>query len=208
MRVAFRPIRHALLAGIRQQGGHYGKVQLVCPQLRSYSEQHQINSVPESAVLHHLKSEVKAAMRAKDKMRLNCVKDVLAQVLNATKAAGASSSNVGTNDNQVYNIIRSSISKRRDSARAYRDNRRPELAETEEAEAQLLEAYLPKQMSEQDLQAIVVDLASRIGAGQKDLGKVLKALASEVDESVAPKSLQAAVVKKVLAGASSKNVPA
>ena len=179
-------------------------------QARLYSEQHNINTPPESAVLLHLKSEVKAAMRAKDKVRLNCVKDVLAQVLNASKLPNAPTHGRagGTTDGQVYNIIRSSVAKRRDSAQAYRANRRPELAETEETEAQLLEAYLPKQMSERDLQAIVVDLVSKVGAGQKDLGKVLKALSTEVDESVAPKAMQAAVVKQVLAGASSKSVAA
>ena len=175
------------------------------PGIRWYGEQHNINAVPESAAHLMLKSEVKSAMKNKDKLRLNCVKDILAQILNASKQPHASQ---GTTDGQVYNIIRSSVARRRDSAKAYRDNRRPELAETEEAEAALLEGYLPKQMDEKELQAIVVDVASRINATQKDLGKVLKALALEVDQSVAPKALQAAVVKRVLAGASSKNVAA
>jgi len=151
-------------------------------------------------VLLNLKNEVKIAMKAKDKVKLSVVKDVLAQILNASKTKTP----VQT-DSQVYNVLRSSIAKRQDSAKSYRDHDRPDLAETEESEIQVLQSYIPQQMEERDIQAVVVDVVNSINASQKDMGKVLKALEDKLDESVAPKAIQVRIVKQILASGSSKN---
>lgn len=166
---------------------------------RQYSG-HNICATPESAVLLNLKNEVKVAMRAKDKMKLAVVKDILAQVLNASKTKSPVES-----DGQVYNLLRSSIAKRLDSAKSYRQHDRVDLAETEEAEVQILQSYVPKEMEERDIQAVVLDVVNSIAATQKDMGKVLKELATRLDESVAPKAVQARIVKQILASGSGKN---
>lgn len=147
------------------------------------------------ALLTTLKDAVKESMRNKDKPRLNVCKDVLAQIVNLSKT-----NKPVTTDVQIINLLRSSAAKRREAAIAYRQHGRAELAEVEELEAGLLDAFLPKQMDDQALQAQVMELVTRIGATPKDMGKVLKALAEEVDESAAPKALQARIVKQVLAG--------
>ncbi|ORY82615.1 Yqey-like protein-domain-containing protein [Protomyces lactucae-debilis] len=144
-----------------------------------------------------LKEAVKQSMRNKDKPRLNVCKDILAQVVNASKTNKPVETDV-----QVINLLRSSAAKRREAAAAYRQHGRAELAEVEELEAGLLDSFLPKQMDEGVLQAQVVALVSRMQATPKEMGKVLKALAEEVDESAAPKAMQARIVKQVLAGAS------
>lgn len=170
------------------------------PSLRLYSG-HNINATPESAVLLNLKNEVKIAMRAKDKIKLSVVKDILAQVVNASKTKAPVQS-----DNQVYTLLRGSIAKREDSAKSYREHARLDLAEIEENEIEILKQYIPAQMSDLDIQAIVVDVVNTIGATQQEVGKVLKALSTKLDESVAPKAVQARIVKQILSSGSSKNV--
>ncbi|CCG84715.1 protein of unknown function [Taphrina deformans PYCC 5710] len=167
-----------------------------------YYAGHNINATPESAVLLNLKNEVKVAMKAKDKLRLSVVKDILAQVLNASKTKQPIQS-----DPQVYALLRSSIAKREDSAKSFRAHDRLDLAEIEESEVEVLRSYIPQQMEERDIQAVVLDVVNSIGASQKDLGKVLKALSTKLDESVAPKALQAKIVKEILGSGSSKSVP-
>lgn len=142
-------------------------------------------------------------MRAKDKLKLSVVKDILAQVVNASKTKVPMET-----DNQIYSLIRSSIAKRRDSADSYRQHGRQDLAETEESEINLLQAYVPKEMEEREIQAVVIEVVNSISASQKDMGKVLKALSTRLDESVAPKAVQARIVEQVLASGSSKNVSA
>lgn len=171
--------------------------------VRYYSGGHNLNAAPESAVLLNLKNEVKQAMRAKDKLKISVVKDILAQVVNASKTKTPIES-----DNQMYALLRSSIAKRLDSAASFREHGRNELAETEETEAEMLRSYVPKEMEERDIQAIVVEVVNSINASQKDMSKVLKALATRLDESVAPKAVQVRIVKSVLASGSSRNVSA
>ena len=142
-------------------------------------------------------------MRNKDKLRLNPLRDVLAQVVNASKTAKPVIS-----DGDLCSVLRSSIAKRHHSAASFKANDRMDLAEIEEAEVDVLVKYLPSQMDEREIEAIVVDVASRIGASQTELGKVLAALKDVLDESRAPKSVVVPIVKKVLAGASSKSRPA
>lgn len=168
-----------------------------------YYSAHNIDGTSEPATLLNLRNEVKVAMRAKDKMKISVVKDVLAQVVNASKTKTPVESDV-----QVYSLLRSSIAKRLDSAKSYRDHGRIDLAETEEAEAEILSSYVPKQMEERDIQAIVLEVANSISASQKDMGKVLKALSARLDESVAPKAVQARIVKSVLGGGNSKHASA
>lgn len=180
---------------LRQTG-----TRLTCRCFRQYSG-HNINAKPESAVLLNLKNEVKIAMKAKDKMKLAVVKDILAQVVNASKTKQPIEA-----DSQVYNLLRSSIAKREESAKSYREHGRQDLAETEEAEILILKSYVPQQMDERDIQAIVIDVINSLGAETtKNMGTVLKELSNRLDESRAPKALQARIVKQILGSGSSKN---
>lgn len=176
-------------------------VRTPCHCLRQYSG-HNINAQPESAVLLNLKNEVKIAMRARDKTKLAVVKDILAQVVNASKTKQPVEA-----DSQVYTLLRSSIAKREESARSYREHSRQDLAETEEAEIVILKSYIPEQMDERDIQAVVVDVINSMGAQTtKNMGTVLKELSNRLDESKAPKAIQARIVKQILGSGSSNNV--
>lgn len=165
--------------------------------LRSYSA-HAISKEP--PLLLQLKDHVKQAMRNKDKVKLTVLKDVLAQVVNASKT----NKPVET-DSQLLTLIRSSISKRQESASSFTAHHRHDLAEQEITESTILESYIPQQMDERELQAIIIDLVASISAGPKDIGKVLSALSSKVDVDRAPKSLQSKLVRQVLGSGPTKD---
>ncbi|TPX57246.1 hypothetical protein PhCBS80983_g03968 [Powellomyces hirtus] len=140
-----------------------------------------------------LKTDLKSAMRAKNTNLSNVIKSVLSDITYAEKASNANTTL------SVATLIQRSLKKRKDSAEAYRTGGREDLAAKEEEECKLLEAYLPKQMTEDELIAIVKEIINKSGAsGVKDLGKVMKQISSKVDDAVAPKKLVADVVKKVL----------
>lgn len=77
-------------------------------------------------------------------------------------------------DNEVLAMMQTMIKQRQESAKIYRDNARPELAEKEEAEIKVIERYLPKQLSEAETEAAVAALITELGVtSAKDMGKVM-----------------------------------
>jgi hypothetical protein len=84
-------------------------------------------------------------------------------------------------DAGVHAVIASEIKRRRDSVEQYRAGNRPELADKEEAEIAILQAYLPQQLTPEELAAKVDEAVKQVGAqGMKDMGAVMKALMPEV----------------------------
>ncbi|KAI8929584.1 Yqey-like protein-domain-containing protein [Entophlyctis helioformis] len=142
-----------------------------------------------------LKDRLKASMVAKDKFTTTVIKSVLADILNAEKS--------GNQDKfiTVTAIIRRGIKRRQESAAAYRDGGRADLAEAEEAEIRVLEQLLPAQMSEAEIADAVRAVMEREGAkGPADLGRLMKALNAEIDAAVAPRKLVSEVAKRLLSG--------
>lgn len=77
--------------------------------------------------------------------------------------------------------IRSAIKKRKESAEQYRDGGRPELAEQEEAEARILQRYLPAQLDPEEIRSLITSIAQDIGPiTQRDFGRIMKAVMSAV----------------------------
>jgi hypothetical protein len=84
-------------------------------------------------------------------------------------------------DAGVLSVVASEIKRRRDSVEQYRAGNRADLADKEEAEIALLQVYLPKQLSPDELRAKVDEAVAKVGAqGPKDMGAVMKALLPEV----------------------------
>jgi hypothetical protein len=78
-------------------------------------------------------------------------------------------------------VLRRERKRRHESAAAFRDGGRPELAEAEEAEAQVIEAYLPAELSDDELRAIVAEAVAETGASSpRDMGQVMKASMARV----------------------------
>jgi Uncharacterized conserved protein len=131
-----------------------------------------------------INNEIKSAMLAKEKVRLESLRAIKAAILLAKTAEGASGNEL--TDADVIKIIQKLVKQRKESADIYIQQNRPELAETEIAEAQAMEVFLPKQMSEAELEAELKKIIASVGAtAPSDMGKVMgvatKALAGKAD---------------------------
>jgi hypothetical protein len=119
---------------------------------------------------------MKSAARAKEARRLNTIRTLKSQMKyrEIEKAKPLE-------DADVIAVIGSMIKQRKDSATQYAAGGRPELAENENAEIAILEAYLPRQLTDAELLALVQDAVAASGAkGPKDMGGVMKALMPKV----------------------------
>lgn len=108
---------------------------------------------------------IKAAMLAKEKVRLAGLRAVKAEILLAKTADGSDE----ISDGAVLKIIQKLVKQRKESAAVYTQNNRPELAENELAEAAVLEVFMPKQLSGEELEtvlkAIIAQGGSRFAGG-------------------------------------------
>lgn len=115
--------------------------------------------------------DIKKAMLAREKVRLEALRGAKKEFLEAKTAKGA---NGELPDDKAIQIIVKMVKQRKESAKIYSDNSRPELAENELAEAAVLEEYLPKQLTPEELEAGVRAIVAEVGAtGPRDMGKVM-----------------------------------
>ncbi len=143
-----------------------------------------------------LQHDLHDSMRAKDKLRSSTLRMVLTSITNA-EVAGEEARELS--DDEVLKVVAREAKRRKEAATAYRDAQRPELAETEEAELVVLEGYLPAQLDDEALRAIVDRAVDATGAtGRAEMGKVMKAAQEEV-AGRADGGRVAAVVKQALA---------
>lgn len=144
-----------------------------------------------------LQHDLHDSMRAKDKVRSGTLRMVLTSITNA-EVAGDEAREL--DDDEVLKVVAKEAKKRKEASSAYRDANRPELADTEDAELAILEAYLPAQLGDDELRAIVERGVASTGAtGMPQMGQVMKAAQGEV-AGRADGGRVAAVVREVLAG--------
>lgn len=118
-----------------------------------------------------ISEDIKKAMLARDKVRLEALRGAKKEFLEAKTAKGAGGE---LSDENATKILVKMVKQRKESAKIYTDNNRPELAENELAEAAVLEEYLPKQLSTDELAAELKAIIAETGAeGPKDMGKVM-----------------------------------
>ena len=142
-----------------------------------------------------INGDIKSAMLAKDKLRLESLRAVKAAILLAKTAEGASGK---LSSDEELKLLQKMVKQRKDSAEIYAQQNRPELAEKEQGEAAIIEEYMPKQLSEEEILPVIKEAVAAVGAtGPKDMGKVMgtvtKQLAGKADGK-----LVADLVKKVL----------
>lgn len=118
-----------------------------------------------------ISEDIKAAMLARDKVRLEALRGAKKEFLEAKTAKGA---NGELSDEKATAIIVKMVKQRKESAKIYTDNGRPELAQSELDEAKVLEEYLPKQLNEEELTAELKAIIEETGASSmKEMGKVM-----------------------------------
>jgi uncharacterized protein YqeY len=144
-----------------------------------------------------LRDDLHTSMRERDKVRSATLRMALTAVTNE-EVSGSTSREL--TDDEVLRVLAREAKKRREAATAYMEAKRPELAAKEEAELAFLEAYLPAQLSEAELQALVAQAISETGAtGMPQMGLVMKA-ANAMVAGRAEGSRVAALVKSALSG--------
>ena len=130
-----------------------------------------------------ISADIKSAMLAKDKVRLEALRGVKKEFIEAKTAKGA---NGELSDDTAMKILAKMVKQRKETAELYAAQNRPELAENELAEAAVIETYLPKALSEEELVADLQKIIAEVGAtSAKEMGRVMgvasKALAGKAD---------------------------
>lgn len=120
---------------------------------------------------------LKAAMRARDGTTVGAVRLILAAVKDRDVAARGTGNAEGIGDPEILRLLQGMIKQRRESIALYRQGDRPELAAREEAEIAVIESFLPRQMSADEIAAAARAAIAALGAaGPKDMGRVMAAL--------------------------------
>ena len=123
------------------------------------------------SLFDEISNAITAAMKARDKVRLEAFRAVKKDFIEAKTAPGA---NGELADDAALKIIAKLVKQRKDTAVIYSDNNRPELAANELAEAAIMEEYLPKQLSDEELTEALKAIIAQVGAtSAKDMGKVM-----------------------------------
>jgi len=113
---------------------------------------------------------MKEAMRAKDKLRLEAVRAIKSELLLAKTSGGDGD----MNEEAEIKILQKLVKQRRDSAEIYKQQARAELADNELAQANIIEEFLPAQLSDDELEAALKEVIDSLGASSmKDMGKVM-----------------------------------
>lgn len=143
-----------------------------------------------------ISEDIKAAMKARDKVRLETLRNIKKVFLEAKTAPGA---NDTLEDADALRILQKLAKQGRETAQTYIDNNRQDLADEELAQAKVIEEYLPKPLSEEEIEKEVKDIIAQTGAqGMKDMGKVM-GMASKKMAGRADGRAISTIVKKLLA---------
>lgn len=134
-------------------------------------------------IFDQISEDIKTAMKAREKVRLEALRGIKKEFLEAKTAPGAGGE---LSDENAIKILVKLAKQRRESAKIYEDNNRPELAANELAEMEVIEEYLPKKLSAEELDAELKAIIAEVGASSAaDMGKVMgvatKKLAGRAD---------------------------
>ncbi|HEX2204138.1 MAG TPA: GatB/YqeY domain-containing protein [Longimicrobium sp.] len=147
--------------------------------------------MPDSAVKEQLRADLNAARRERDKLRTTVLTTLLSEVRNKEIEVGHE-----LGDEEVQAVATSAIKRRREAAEQMRAGGREELAAKEESEAAILQGYLPPQLSEDEVRALIREA---VAGGAKDVGGVMKAVMPKARGKFDGKELNR-LVREALAG--------
>lgn len=140
---------------------------------------------------------IKEAMLSRDHTRLEALRSIKKEFLEAKTAPGSDST---LSDEQGLKIISKLLKQREDSAQIYRENNRPELAEEDEAQAEVFRSFLPAQMSEEEITTAVKAVIEKLGiTDMKGMGQVMGVVTKELAGKAEGKTISS-VVRNFLSG--------
>jgi uncharacterized protein YqeY len=140
------------------------------------------------SVLERVQHDVKDAMRAREKERLHALRLIVSELQKAEKEQGA----------DEVQVLQRERKRRLEAAEAYRDGGRGDRAEAEEREAEIIASYMPEQLSEDELEALVGDAVAQSGASSpQEMGKVMALVMPQVKGRADGKRVSAVVKEKL-----------
>ena len=135
--------------------------------------------------------DIKTAMLARDKVRLEALRGIKKEFLEAKTAKGGDGE---LSDDAALKILAQMVKQRKESASIYTEQNREDLAGEELAQAAIIEEYLPKQLSEEELTAALKEIIARVGAtSAKEMGKVMGTATKELAGKAEGKAISAKV---------------
>ena len=146
-------------------------------------------------LFEQISNDIKTAMLAREKVALEALRGIKKEFLEAKTAKGSDGI---LHDEQAVKIMQKMAKQRRETAQIYTEQNRPELAEKELAEAAVIEQYLPKQMTDTELEAALIEIIAQTGAaGPQDMGKVMGAATKQLNGQADGKTISG-IVKRLL----------
>ena len=147
------------------------------------------------SLLNSLNDELKAAMRAKDSLKLEALRAIKSAVL-LVKTATAG--DVDLTKEEEIKLLQKLVKQRKDSAVIFKEQNRDDLATPEEAQARVIAQFLPDQLSHQEIEQIVDEIVAKTGAqGMKDMGKVMGMASKEMAGKADGKTISTIVKQKL-----------
>ncbi len=149
-----------------------------------------------SELSQQITEDMKTAMREKNTLALGAIRMLKSAIKNAAIEKGGADAEL--TDPEIVAVIRREVKKRQDSIEQYTSGGRPELAEQEQAEIAVLNAYLPEPLGESELAAIIDTVIAETGASsRKDMGAVMKLVTERAGGRADGKTLSQAVMAKL-----------
>ena len=149
------------------------------------------------ALEHLINQDIKAAMLAKDRRKLEALRAIKAALLLEKTGGGRGDAEIP--ETVELKLLQKLVKQRRDTAKIYREQDRPELAGEEEYQASIIEKYLPEQMSEEEILAVVEKAIAETGAStMKDMGRVMGMVSKQLAGKADNKTVAALVKQKLL----------
>jgi uncharacterized protein YqeY len=140
--------------------------------------------------------DIKAAMMAREAAKLGVLRMLKTSLMNAAIEKGGAGSSL--EDSEALAIVRKEVKKRQDSVEAFEKGGRPEMAAAEKAEIDILNSYLPQQLSPAEVEALVKAAIAEAGAtSKKDMGAVMKLVNAKSAGRVDGRTLSGEVQKQL-----------
>ena len=139
--------------------------------------------------------EIKTAMKAKDTVALEALRAVKSELLLASTASG---SKEDLKEEEEIKLLQRLVKTRKESARIFTEQNRPDLAEPELAQVAVIEKFLPAQLSEEEVEAVIAKIIAETGAsGIASMGKVMGLASAQLGGTAEGKTIST-IVKKLL----------
>jgi len=140
-------------------------------------------------------SQMKAAMKAKDKVALEALRAIKSAILLAQTESGSSE---GLSEDAEVSLVQKLVKQRKDSAAIFTEQGRADLAAPEIAQVAVIEQFLPEQLTEEEIEKVVVLTIEATGAaGMKDMGKVMGIVSKELAGQADGKTISSIVKAKL-----------